>query len=153
MLNVMKLLQENHVKYGLIMCGLIALCLLYMYLSGSGFDNKSPLFIFVSFIAPAFVWYFGIREKKKLLKNKITFKQGLKEGFKISLVFGIVSPFIFLAYYFVNPVALDYVRSTYGLTQSPTIVAILIDMAAQFISAVIFGTIYGAIISFFLKTK
>lgn len=106
------------------------------------------------FVAPLVVWTLGIRAKKKALKNKLSFKQGLSEGFKISLVYAAVSPFMFMAYYlFVNPEIINYVRSAYRITGATNNMVILVDMVVQFVTATLFGTIYSAIISFFLKSK
>jgi hypothetical protein len=118
------------------------------------FQNKSPIFLVYQFVAPAIIWFFGLRAAKQTLKGKMTFKQGLTESFKMSLVFAVVSPFVFLAYYtLVNPEILSYVKSAYRLTEASDSMVIAIDMVAQFVAALVFGTIYGAIISFFLKTK
>ncbi len=152
----MQLLKQNHIKYGLIMAALTALCLMFMEITGQNesFDMNSPFQLFYTFLAPAIVWYFGIRARKKSLKGKMTFKAGLKEGCKISLVYGIVSPFIFLMYYvLINPTILDSVRTMYGLGNASDTVVIVVDMFIQFVSAIIFGTIYAAIISLFLKSK
>lgn len=130
-------------------------CLAIMELTGQNqsFD-KSPLVLVWTFIAPAIVWYFGINEKKKIQKGKLSFKEGVKEGFKISLVFGLTSPFVFLFYYlFVNPPIISYVKSAYGMSGSSDGMVIAIDMVAQFVSAVVFGTIYAAIISLFIRSK
>lgn len=149
----MKLLQENHVKYGLIMCGLLALCLVGMLLTGTPLEEKPPVFMGMTMLVPLIVWLFGIRAKKKALKNKLTFKQGVTEGFKISLVYGIISPFVFLIYYFISPGALEFAQTSYNLTQYPPYVAAIADMIIQLVSSLFFGTIYAAIISFFLKSK
>ena len=152
----MNLLKQNYVKYGLILACVLVLCLLIMEVTGQNdsFDEKSPLFVIYQFIAPAVVWYLGIKAKKKMLKNKLTFKQGLIEGIKISLVFAIVSPFIFLAYYtLVNPGILNFVRTVYGLTGANDSFVIAVDMGMQFVVSLIFGTLYAAIISFFMKSK
>jgi hypothetical protein len=151
----MKLLSQNHVKYALIMSGIIALCLVFMEVTGQNdsFD-KSPLVAAAMFFAPVVIWYLGINAKKKLLKGNMTFKQGLLEGFKISLVYGIVSPFLFLVYYLlVNPGILEYVRKVYALTGASDTNVIVVDMAIQFFSAIIMGTLLGAVASFFLKSK
>ena len=143
-------------KYGLVMVGVVAVCLALMEMTGNNktFDSKSPLLLIYQFIAPAVVWYLGISARKKAQKGKLTFKQGLVEGFKIALVFGIVSPFVFTAYYlFINPGIVDYVANVYGLKGASTAIVIGVDMAVQFIGALIFGTIYAAIISFFLKNR
>lgn len=138
------------------MGGVTIVCLLLMEITGqnTSFTDKSPIFLIYQFIIPAVVWYLGINAKKKMLKNKLTFKQGLCEGFMISLVYALVSPFIFLFYYtMVNPAILVYVRTAYNLTGTTDTMVIAIDMAVQFVSSLVFGTIYGAVISFFLKTK
>ena len=152
----MEILKQNHVKYGLIMSAIIAVCLLFMEITGQNqsFDQKSPLVFFSMIVAPFIVWWMGIKAKKDSQKGKLTFKEGLKEGFKISLVYGIVSPFVFVLYYLlINPGILDYVRTSYNLTEASQMTVILVDMLVQFISALIFGTIYAAIISFFVKAK
>lgn len=149
----MKFLSQSYVKYGLMMCGVVILCLSYMEISGNNatFD-KSPLVAFWTFIAPAIIWFFGIRAKKLSQKNKLTIKEGSLEGLKISLVFAVVSPFIFLFYYiFVNPNIMEYVRTVYGMNNAT--LAVTLDLVIQFISSIIFGGIYGAIISFFLKSR
>jgi hypothetical protein len=149
-------LKQNHLKYGLIMSASLVLCLLMMELTGQNetFENKSPIFLIYQFILPAVIWYLGINARKKSQNNKLTFKQGLKEGFKISLVFGITSPFLFLAYYLlINPEILNYVKSAYQMPEASNTTILTIDLFAQFISAIIFGTIYGTIISLFLKNK
>lgn len=152
----MKILERNYIKYGLVMTGIVLLCLLYMEGTGQNqsFDQKNPLIFFGMIVAPFIVWFFGIRAKKKELKNKLSFKQGLREGFLISLVYGITSPFVFAAYYlFVNPSIIEYVSMAYNLQGVTEGVVIAADMFVQFVSALLFGTIYAAIISFFLKTK
>lgn len=151
----MGIMQHSYVKYGLMMCGLIGLCLLLMELTGQNLTfDKSPLLLVFQFLGPAVIWWFGISEKKKQLGGKLTFKQGFREGFMISLVFGLVSPFVFLAYYvFINPGIVDYVRSVYGLMNEPVVMVVGIDLAAQFVSAILFGSVYGGIISLLLRTK
>lgn len=148
--------KVNHIKWGVIMAKITALCLVIMELTGQNqsFDQKSPLIMFFMFIAPLIVWWFGIAAKKKMLKGKISYKQAFTEGFKISLVYAVVSPFVFILYYLlVNQEILSYVRTAYQLIGQPDSVVILVDMIVQFLSALIFGSIYSAIISFFLKSK
>lgn len=153
----MSLLKQNAVRYGLIMSGVIVLMLIVMQLSGhyaDHFPGQSPFEMFVITVIPFVVWFFGIKSKKKLQKGKLTFKQGVLEGFKISLTFGIVSPFIFAAYYlFVNPEIVSFVRDAYGIYDASFGTVILADMISQFLFSIIFGTIYAAIISLFLKSR
>lgn len=151
----MKFLSQNYVKYGLLMTGVIAVCLFIMEVTGQNKSfEHSPIVFFFTAIAPAIIWFFGIRAKKKSLKGKLTFKQGLSEGFKISLVYGIASPFVFLFYYlFINPEIVEYVKEVYQMKNASDAMVIGVDLGSQFVGAVVFGTIYGAIISLFLKTK
>lgn len=152
----MTLLQQNHVKYGLIMCAIIAGCLLLMELTGQNqaFDMKSPFQTFFMMIAPFIVWYLGIRARKNIQRGKLTFKEGVMEGFKISLVYALTSPFIFLLYYvLINPAIIPWIKEAYGMQSAPDAGVIAVDMTAQCIAATLFGTLYAAIISFFLKSK
>lgn len=140
------------------MSGIIVLMLFIMQLSGqyqTHFPGQSPIEMSTIVIAPFIVWFLGIRSKKSLQKGKLTFKQGLLEGIKISLVFGIVSPFIFAAYYyFVNPEIVGFVRDAYQLDSNASFESVVVaDMLSQFLFSLIFGTIYSAVISFFLKSK
>lgn len=137
------------------MCAVIASCLTYMEISGQNdsFD-KSPLVAALMFLSPVVIWYLGIYSKKKLLKGKMTFKQGFIEGFKISLVYALVSPIIFLVYYtVVNPEIVGYVRKVYGMTNASDANVILVDIVATMLTGVVMGTILGAVASFFLKSK
>jgi len=151
----MKILKIRALKYALIMSGVTGFCLFMMQLTGQNdsFDSKSPFQFLFMFIAPPIVWYFGIRDKKKANKGKLHFKQGVMEGAKISLAYGLISPFVFLLYYGINPTILEYVKQSYNMSSSPTAVVIAIDMTAQFIGSIIFGTFYGAIISLILRSK
>lgn len=151
----MKYLQLNYVKYGLIMSSVLIICLLIMHITGhySTFQKGTVLdTIFV--LAPFVVWLLGLLAFKKERKNKITFKEGWGEGIRISLVFAIVSPFIFMIYYvFFNPGIIGYVRDTYGLTGASNTTVIIVDMLAQAIGSLFMGTIYTAVLAFFLRTK
>lgn len=152
----MNFLKQNYVKYGLIMTAGLIVCLLWMELSGNNqsFDNKSPIFFIYQFVYPAIVWYFGIKARKDAQKGKLTFSQGLSEGFKISVIFGLTSPFLFAAYYILfNSAILTFIKTAYGLSQVSDLMIVLVDSLAQFVVAIIFGSIYAAVISFFLKSK
>ena len=154
----MALLKQNFVKYGLLMSAATALCILYVHATG-GYSNqqnigKSPVeFVFIVFV-PLIIWYLGISARKKQLKGKMSYKEGLIEGVKISLAYGVSSPFVYLIYYtFINPEVLSFMRKEYGLKNVSDTVVIIFDMLVQFFAAVVFGTIYGAIVSIFLRSK
>lgn len=151
----MDVFKQNHIRYGLIMCVIVMVCLILMELSGQNQSfEKSPFISFATMIAPLFVWYFGIRSKKKMQKGKLTYKEGVLEGFKISLVFAVLSPFIFLFYYLaINPGIVASVKEIYHMKDAADSLVITIDLLVQFVSAIIFGTLYGAVLSLFLRSK
>ena len=152
----MKLLRQSHVKYGLLMSGITVICILCMHLTGqyNNLQEKSPFELIFITVTPLVVWYFGIKARKQELKRKITYKQAFMEGVKISSVYAITSPFVFLAYYtFINPNLMDFMRKEYGLQDASDQMVIAFDMFVQFAAAMIGGTAYGALLSLFLKTK
>lgn len=148
----MKYFTKNHVKYGVLMCFVVIVCLALMELTGNNQSfEKVPILMGIQMLMPLVIWYCGIKDKKDLQKGKISFKEGVTEGFKISLIFAALSPFVFMLYYFfINP---EIVTKTYNQPTSSFAQIVVIDMILQFISALVFGTLYAAIISFFLKTK
>lgn len=152
----MNFLQKNHVKYGLILVAITAVCLLLMEVTGNNqsFDAKSPVQFFYMIVAPFIVWWVGLRAKRKELGNRMSYRQGFVEGVRISFVYALVSPFIFLAYYvFVNPSIVEYVRTAYRLAGASDAVVIGSDMVGQFVAAMVFGSIYAAIIAIFLRRR
>jgi hypothetical protein len=151
----MKLPLHNFLKYGLIMNGVLVICLALMHLTGqySSFEKGAPLDI-IFLLAPFVIWFLGLKAKKKELKNKMTFKEGWVEGIKISLVFGIISPFIFMLYYVgFNPGILTYVRDSYGLEGASKSTVIMVDMFTQLLGSVVMGTVYSVVLALFMKTK
>jgi hypothetical protein len=150
----MKFISTIHVRYGLMMVAVLIFCLLLLEITGQTIDSISPIFIVYQFIAPAIIWYLGIIAKKKIQKGKLTWKEGVTEGFKISLVFGLLSPLVFALYYLlINPEILAYVKNTYMLQGQTDGFVIVVDMLAQLMSSLVFGTLYAAVISFFVKSK
>jgi len=151
----MNFLRQDYVRYGLIMTGVVVVCLAVMEFTGNNKSfEHSPIFFFSMFIAPLIIWYLGIAARKKLQKGKLTFKQGLSEGFKISLVYAITTCLIFLVYYlYINPPIVNYVREMYRMTGAPNSTVIATDLTIFFVFTLIFGAVYSSILSFFLKSK
>jgi hypothetical protein len=149
----MQIFTHKPLKYAVIMAAVTAVCLILMEATGSGFDTKSPYLGFATFLAPFVIWYYGLKAKKAELKGKMTFKQGVTEAFRISVYYAIISPFVFLVYYAISPNALPYVREAYGMTGTSDGMVIAVDMLAQVISAIIGGTLYGAILAIFMRSK
>lgn len=152
----MHVFSQNAGKFGLIMTVLNALYVLFMHYSGQYGPEYAvnPLDFLFILIVPFIVWWFGIEAKKKEKKGKLSFKDGVKEGFQISLVYAVLSPFVYAFYYLVlNPQILDSLKIEYGLQGVSDLQIVFVDILAQFVSAIVFGTLYAIIISFILKTK
>lgn len=139
------------------MCALIIICLAIMELTGNNqsFEQAGTIMFIGQMLLPLSVWYLAISKKKKEQSGKLSFKEGFVEGFKITVLFALISPFVFVLYYqFINPEIVNSVRDGYMMsadTERNTV--IIVDMLTQCISALIFGSIYSAIISFFVRTK
>ena len=132
--------SHNAGKYGLAMVVLNVLYVLFMHYSGQyGREyNVNPLDLLFIIVAPFIVWWFGIEARKKSQKGKLTFKDGFKEGFQISLVYAFLSPFVFAFYYLVlNPQIVASLKEQYGLPGALDVQIFFIDMLAQFVSAII----------------
>lgn len=155
MLKVMKFVLHDYMRYGLSMTLVVIVCLGVMELTGQNktFDN-SPLTFFFNTIAPAIIWYLGIAARKRMQKGKLTFKEGVSEGLKISVVAGVSSFFVFLFYYlYVNPAIVSYAREVYHMYKATDAQIIQTDLTVQIIGTIIGGTLYSALVSFFLRSK
>lgn len=149
----MVIFTHKPLKYAVIMCVVVAVCLIIMTATGGSFESKSPLFAVVTLLAPLVVWYVGIKAKKRELKGKMSFKEGVAEGFRISVYYAIVSPFVFLTYYMANPYVVPEVGRMYGLTNASHNYIIAFDLGVEVVASLIGGTLYGAIVSLFLRNK
>lgn len=152
----MHIFSHNAFRYGLLMTLLHTVWILFMHISGKyGLESKAiPFdFLFIAFM-PLIIWFLGIRARKIAKKGKLSLKDGVKEGFHISLVYGLLSPIVYAIYYlFINPQVVGTLKPEYGLPGVSDMQIILIDMLAQFVSAIIFGTLYAVVISLFLRSK
>jgi hypothetical protein len=149
----MRLAKENYIYWAMVLNVITVIALALMELSGhnQSYEPHSFLFIAYQFIIPVIVWYLGIRAKKKQLKNKLTFRQGMIEGILIGLVFGLTSPFIFMFYYiYINPGIVEWIR--HG-SQDPTWLVIGKDMLLSLIVCFVTSLILSPPISFLLMTK
>jgi hypothetical protein len=151
-----KFFKQNHVKFGLLGTLILIGFLLLLHLSGTESlvqyaEGWQKILLFLS---PILLWYFGIRAKKKEMHGKLSFKHAVQEGYKIAWVFGVISPFAFLLYYLIfNFGVVIGTQNPDQMTTSTTHLVILIYMLIQFITCVIFGTLYGVIASAILAAK
>ena len=146
----MHIFSTNAGRYGLAMTAFTAAYILLMHVTGQyGPEYEAnPLDLLFIVIVPLIVWYLGIKAKKKQKKGKLSFTEGVKEGFQIS------PPFVFGIYHvLINPARVASLKPVYNLAGVSDMQIILVDMLVQFISAIVFGTLYAAIISYLLKSK
>jgi hypothetical protein len=152
----MKWLRKNHVRFGLLGTVVFMVCLLLLDISGNDYflQEAGPTLTSILLILPILLWYFGIRAKKRQNGNHLAFRQGVKEGYKIALVFALSSPFAFLLYYLIlNVGTLTGLGKAVRIEEVPSVLAIVADMMVQFWGIIIFGTMYGILVSAFLKSK
>lgn len=79
-------------------------------------DSKNKWIEYTSVLIPLFGLYFGIRGLKKAQNGKLTFFEGLFEGFKIIAVGGALAAaasFIYI-YLFAKNLTVDYLERIFG---------------------------------------
>jgi Na+/H+-translocating membrane pyrophosphatase len=95
--------------------------------------------------------YLGINTKKRELVGELSFKEGLKTGVQISLVYAVSAClFFFIIFLLVGPklMANEPMAKTYPMWQ-----VALFAYVGLFFGALIFGLVYSTIISFLLVRR
>lgn len=103
----------------------------------------APILFNVAVIVAIFL---GIRERSR--ERELTFKEGLKTGMSISIVYGLSACLFFLIVYLVvGPTLMlnEPMAQTYQMWQ-----VALVAFAGMFFGALVFGLIFSTIISFIL---
>ena len=152
----MNFLKNNAAKYGLALTASIAIWIAVMHMTGLYSEEKTEITIidYLYIFIPLIGLFFGIKEKKHILKSKFTLKAGVKEGFQISLIYAILSPFVFYIYYIaINPASIEFAKKAYGMEQFSTKAVIFADMAVQFVFSLLGGLVFSLIISYYLARK
>ena len=96
--------------------------------------------------------YLGLKELERERKSKVTFKDGIKAGVAISVVYAIAASLFFAgALFLIGPqfMAGDQMAAP----QSPTWKVALQAFAGLGLGAIFFGLIYSTLISFFLAKR
>lgn len=147
-------MQKNAVKYGLLLTGTIIAWVVVMHFTGLYSPNRRGTTIvdYLYLLIPAFGIYFGIQEKRdRYLHGRLTMREGLKEGMLISLVYGILSAFVFMLYYnLINPEIVEVAKAAYGMTEFTTQQVIFADMLVQIIFSLLGGLALSAVITAYL---
>jgi hypothetical protein len=139
-------------KYGLLITLVVVVWVIFRLITDLGPDSKLNLAAPVLFNLAAFLFiYFGIKERKGQLQDHFTFKEGMKTGVAISLVYGISSCLFFVLEYLVAGPKL--LMSETGLQARPLWQVALMAYAGLFFGALVFGIIYSALSSFFLARQ
>lgn len=143
---------KNQIAYGLLTTAIMTICISIMVYRGGNFETMNSTQAVLMTFMPLGILFAGLLSYRKKHKNKLTFNQGVKEGFKISLVHAIASPIVFAFFYiFIDPTMLDYARKVYNMPDSPIQFVMTFDLFVQFVASLIFGIIYSAIAAVSLR--
>ncbi len=140
--------MEIALKYGLAITLVVVLWVLVThFLFPLAPESKANILAPIFFNLAAIVaLYLGI--KASAARDELNFKQGIKTGMAISLVYGISScVFFFIVFLFVGPRLMEneLMAQDYPMWQ-----AALAAFAGMFFGALILGLVYSTLISFML---
>jgi hypothetical protein len=140
-------------KYGLLITAVVVgWIVIIRLLMGVGADSKANVIAPILFNLAAIVAiYWGIKTRKSELRGELSFKEGLKTGMSISLVYAISACIFFMIEYLVAGPQL--LLSEAGPQAAPMWQIAAIAYAGLFFGSLLFGLIYSTIISFFLARR
>jgi len=140
-------------KYGLIITLIvIAWVVIVRLIANVGPDSKLTLLAPLIFNLAAFISIFaGIRERKRELGDRFTFKEGVRTGTGISFVYAISACLFFFIQFLISGPKL--LMSDVGPTNRPLWQVALMAYAGLFFGALVFGIIYSALSSFVLAPQ
>ncbi|MFN2515790.1 MAG: DUF4199 family protein [Pyrinomonadaceae bacterium] len=140
-------------KYGLLITAVVvAWIVIVRLLMGVGADSKANVIapILVNLTAILAI-YLGMKTRKNELRGELSFKEGLKTGMAISLVYAVSSCIFFMIEYLVAGPKL--LLSEAGPQTGPMWQVAVIAYAGLFLGALLFGLIYSTVISFFIARR
>jgi len=140
-------------KYGLLITlVVVAWVVVVRLVLNVGSDSKLTLAAPLIFNLTAFFSiYFGIRERKREIGDRFTFKDGLKIGAAISFVYATSACLFFLVQYLIAGPKL--LMSEAGPLPRPMWQVALMAYAGLFLGSMIFGLIYSALCAFVLAKQ
>ena len=140
-------------KYGLLITVVVVLWILIVRLwLDMGGGPKGQIVSGLLFNAAAILAIFlGMRERKKLLGGALSFKEGVKTGVAISLVYAISACLFFMIEYLVAGPKL--LLSEAGPQTTALWQVVVIAYAGLFLGSLFFGLIYSTLIAFFLARR
>src|SRR6185295_17142695 len=95
--------------------------------------------------------YLGLKALQHEKGDAPTFKEGLKTGVAISLVYGLTTSLFFVV--LLTIVGTKWMSNEHGAPNIPLWRTVLIAFLAFFIGAMFFGLIYSTVLSFFLAKR
>ena len=140
-------------KYGLLITFVVVLWIVIVRLwLGRGGGPQGQIISAVLFNAAAILAIFlGMRERKQALGGALTFKDGLKTGMGISLVYAISACLFFMIEFLVAGPKL--LLSESGPQTGPLWQVAAMAYAGLFLGSLLFGLIYSTLIAFFLARR
>jgi hypothetical protein len=140
-------------KYGLLITLVVVLWIVIVRLwLGVGASPKAQIVSGVLFNATAILAIFlGMKERKEALGGALSFKEGIKTGMAISLVYAISACLFFMIEYLVAGPKL--LLSEAGPQTGPLCQVAVMAYAGLFFGSLLFGLIYSTLISFFLARR
>ena len=140
-------------KYGLLITAVVvAWIVIVRFLMDVRGDSKANVIAPILFNLAAIVAiYLGMKARKNESSSGLSFKEGLKTGMAISLVYAVSAcPFFMIEYLVAGPKLL---LSEAGPQNGPLWQIAAIAYAGLFFGSLLFGLIYSTIISFFLARR
>src|SRR2546421_1576083 len=140
-------------KYGLLIAAVVVgWIVIVRLLMGVGADSKANAIATILFnLAAIGAIYLGMKTRKNELGGELRFKEGLKTGMSISLVYAVSACIFFMIEYLVAGPKL--LLSEAGPQIGPMWQVAAIAYAGLFFGSILFGLIYSTIISFFLARQ
>ena len=140
-------------KYGLLITLVVVLWIvivrLWLGLGGGPVGQICAFGLFNVVTILAIFW--GIKERKKDLNDDLSFKEAVKTGMAISLVYAISSCLFFMIEYLVAGPKL--LISEAGPQTTALWQVVVVAYAGLFFGSLIFGLIYSTLIAFFLARR
>ena len=140
-------------KYGLpVTAVLVAWIAVVRMLMGVGSDSRANLIGPIIFnLAHVTAIFLGVIRRKGEVGGELSFKEGLKTGVGISLVYAATSSLFFIIQFLVaGP---ELLLSEAGAQDRPLWQTAVFAFTGLFLGALLFGLIYSTLISFFLAKR
>ena len=140
-------------KYGLLITAVvIAWIVVVRFVMDVSADSKANLVAPILFNVTAILAIMlGMLARKKELNGNLSFKEGLKIGMAISLVYAVSACLFFMIEYLVAGPKL--LLSEAGSTNEPMWQVATFAYAGLFFGSLIFGLIYSTVIAFFIARR